>query len=211
MKLKWLGHASALLEASGKVIYIDPYAGEYTKKADIIIVTHGHSDHLSPDKIRMIQRPDTVIISSKSCAENISGKVVPISVGDRKKIDGIELEAVHAYNISRFRSPGVPFHPKGLSIGVVLRSEGKTVFHASDTDFIPEMKTLPKLDIAMIPIGGTYTMDVPEAVQATLAMNPKLVLPMHRRESDVAELKRQVESRSTIKVIDLQENGEVEI
>lgn len=211
MKLMLLGHASVLVETNGKAIYIDPYAGDYTRKADIIVVTHGHGDHLSSDKIQAIRRPDTVVIASASCAGNVPGKAISMSAGDKRTVDGIELEAVHSYNIKRFRSYGVPFHAKGENIGILLRAEGKTLLHASDTDYIPEMKQLPKIDVAMLPIGGTYTMDIPEAVEATLAINPSFVLPIHRRESDVTEFKNLVEKKSKIKVLDLREGEEIDL
>jgi L-ascorbate metabolism protein UlaG (beta-lactamase superfamily) len=210
MRLTWLGHASVLLITKGKRVYVDPYAGNYVEKADVIIVTHGHSDHLSPEKIQAIRRSDTVVVSSASCAASITGQVLSMSAGDKKTLDGIEIEAVHSYNTKRFRSPGVPYHPKGQNIGVVLRMEDKTLFHASDTDFIVEMKNLPKMDLAMLPIGGTYTMDIPEAAEAAIALNPLMVLPMHRWDCDVTEFKDLVERKGGIKVLDMREGEEIE-
>lgn len=211
MKIKWLGHASVMIKTEGKVIYIDPYEGDYTAKADIVIVTHGHRDHLSPPKLSLVSKNDTTFVAPKSCANELQGKVVQMDVGQKRRFDGIEIEATHSYNVKRFRSPGVPFHPKELNIAVIMRSEGKTLFHASDTDFIPEMKTLPPIDVAFLPIGGTYTMDVPEAVQATLAIKPKMVIPIHRRESEMEDFQKQVEARSTTKVLALKPGEEVEI
>jgi len=211
MKLKWLGHASVMIETSGKVIYIDPYQGEYDRKADIIIVTHGHGDHLSKPKISMASKDDTIFVAAKSCAKEISGKVVSMGAGQKQRFDGIEVEAVHSYNYKRFRSPGVPFHPKGQNIAVIIRSEGKTIFHASDTDFIPEMKTLSAIDVALLPIDGTYTMDVPEAVEATLVIKPKIVIPIHRRESNVKDFQRQVEAKNNIKVLALRPGEEASV
>jgi len=211
MKLKWLGHASVMIEASGKIIYIDPYQGEYDRKADIIIVTHGHGDHLNQPKISMARKDDTTFVAAKSCAKEISGKVIPMEAGQKQRLDGIEIEAVHSYNHKRFRSPGVPFHPKGQNIAVIIRSEGKTIFHESDTDFIPEMKTLPAIDVALLPIDGTYTMDVSEAAEATMAIKPKTVIPIHRRESNVKDFQRQVEAKSSIMVLALSRGEEVTI
>ncbi len=211
MKLKWLGHASVMIETGGKILYIDPYQGEYDKKGDIIVVTHGHGDHLNQPKISMARKDDTIFVVAKSCAKEISGKVVSMEAGQKQKLDGIEIEAVHSYNQKRFRSPGVPFHPKGQNIAVIIRSEGKTIFHASDTDFIPEMKTLPAIDVALLPIDGTYTMDVPEAVEATLAIKPKIVIPIHRREANVKDFQRQVEAKSNIKVVVLSRGEEATV
>ena len=211
MKLKWLGHASVMIETGGKILYIDPYQGEYDKKGDIIVVTHGHGDHLNQPKISMARKDDTIFVVAKSCAKEISGKVVSMEAGQKQKLDGIEIEAVHSYNQKRFRSPGVPFHPKGQNIAVIIRSEGKTIFHASDTDFIPEMKTLPAIDVALLPIDGTYTMDVPEAVEATLAIKPRIVIPIHRREANVKDFQRQVEAKSNIKVLVLSRGEEATV
>ena len=209
MKLRWLGHASVVIQTQGKTVYIDPYEGEYTSKADIIVVTHGHQDHLSPPKLSLITKSDTIFVVAKSCANEISGKVVSMEPGQKQRFNGIEIETAHSYNLKRFRSPGVPFHPKGQNIAVIVRSEGKTIYHASDTDFIPEMKTLPNIDIAFLPIGGTYTMDVPEAVEATLAINPKSVVPIHRRESILEDYAEQVKTKSKIKVLSLKPGEEV--
>ncbi len=200
-----------MIETGGKIIYIDPYQGDYDRKADIIIVTHGHGDHLSKPKISMASKDDTIFVAAKSCAKEISGKVVSMEAGQKQRFDGIEIEAVHSYNYKRFRSPGVPFHPKGQNIAVIIRSEGKTIFHASDTDFIPEMKTLPAIDVALLPIDGTYTMDVPEAVEATLAIKPKIVVPIHRRESSVEDFQRQVKAKSNVKVLALGRGEEATI
>jgi len=211
MKLKWLGHASVMIETGGKIVYIDPYQGEYERKADLIVVTHGHGDHLNKPKLSIASKNDTIFVAAKSCAKEISGKVVSMEAGQKEKFGGIEIEAVHSYNDKRFRSPGVPFHPKGQNIAVIIRSEGKSVFHASDTDFIPEMKTLPAIDVALLPIDGTYTMDVPEAVEATLAIKPKMVIPIHRREANVKDFQRQVEEKSNIKVLALSRGEETTV
>lgn len=211
MRIRWLGHASVMIETEGKVIYIDPYEGEYSVKADLVIVTHGHQDHLSPDKLSAVSKSDTVYVAARSCANEIHGEVVPLEAGQKYKFNGIEIEAAHSYNTKRFRSPGVPYHPKGQNIAVIVRSEGKAVFHASDTDFIPEMKALPRVDLALLPIGDTYTMNVPEAVEAALAIKPNAVIPIHRRESNVEDFKKQVETRSSVKVLLLRPGEETTV
>lgn len=211
MRIRWLGHASVMIETESKTIYIDPYEGEYSVKADLVIVTHGHQDHLNPDKLSAVSKSDTVYVAAKSCANQIHGKVVPLEAGQKFGFNGIEVEAVHSYNTKRFRSPGVPYHPKGQNIAVIVRTGGKSVFHASDTDFIPEMKTLPPIDLALIPIGDTYTMNVPEAVEATLAIKPNAVIPIHRRESNVEDFKKQIETRSSVKVLLLKPGEEITV
>ena len=203
MELKWLGHASWLIQSDGKKIYIDPYEGEYTKKADIILSTHHHDDHCKPDKIALIMKENTEIIAPLECGEKLNTKVLTLKPGEAIKIDDILIEAVEAYNNKRFRSPGIPYHPKGIGVGYLVTVEGKTLYHTGDTDFIDEMKQLKNIDIMLVPSGGTYTMDNPEAVEAALAIKPRVAIPMHRWDTDPTEFKGGIEARSQIKVVTL--------
>lgn len=209
--IKWLGHASFLIKTLGKNIYIDPYAGDYTEKADIILVTHRHHDHCDIPKISSITKPETVIVTSEECSKKLTGNVETLDPEETKEINSIIIVGVEAYNIKRFRSPGTPYHPKGTQLGFLLKAEGKIVYHSADTDFIPSMKKLGRVDIAFIPIGGTYTMDLNEAVEATLAINPKIVVPVHRLEADAKVFKEKVESQSSINVEALMEGEELKI
>ena len=213
MIVKWLGHASFLIKALEKTIYIDPYAGDYEEKADIILITHGHGDHCDPEKIAAVRGEDTLIVTSLDCARSMQGNIISMSLGDKRELQGVEIEAVEAYNLKRFRSPGVPFHPKETQIAFIISAENKRVYHAGDTDFIPEMNRLKakKIDLALIPSGGTYTMDVEEAIEATVAINPKLVIPIHRRDASVEEFKKQVEAKSSVKVLAIAEGDDVDL
>jgi L-ascorbate metabolism protein UlaG (beta-lactamase superfamily) len=211
MIVKWFGHASFLIKTVEKIIYIDPYAGEYVEKADVILLTHCHRDHADVEKIDSIQQEHTIIITSYDCARDIEGTVISLAPDDKKEIHGVTVEAVEAYNYKRFRSPGVPFHPKGTQIGFVLSAEGKRVYHAGDTDFIPEMRELTNIDIALLPTGGTFTMDVEEAIEATLTINPKRVIPMHRRDENIEEFKTRVEAKSDIAVLAIEEGDTTEL
>jgi len=210
MIIRWLGHASFLVKALGKTFYIDPYEGEYTEKADFILITHSHRDHCDLEKIEMVQRSDTLIATSSDCARGLKGNVVPMSPGDKREIHGIEVEAVESYNFRRFRSPGVPFHPKGTQIGFVISAEGKRVYHAGDSDFIPEMNNVKDIDIALLPIMGRATMDLGEAVTAAIAINPKTAIPMHRRGASAEEFKNEVETKSNVRVLAISEGDEVD-
>jgi L-ascorbate metabolism protein UlaG (beta-lactamase superfamily) len=197
--VKWLGHASFQIKTDNKIIYIDPYEGEYEEKADIVLVTHSHYDHCDTSKIKKITKKETVIIAPEECAKKINAK--SIKPGEKITINGIAIQAVHAYNIRRFRSPGVPFHPKGFGVGYLITIGDKTIYHAGDTDFIPEMKELKNITLALLPSGGTYTMDNPEAAEATITINPKIVIPMHRWDTNPEEFKKKVEEKSSIKVV----------
>jgi len=202
-KITWLAHASFMVHVGGKTIYIDPSEGEYEEKADLILVTHVHHDHCDVSKIKLIRRADTTIFAPSDCVATIGGPVKSLKPGEKVVVDDITVEAVEAYNYKRFRSVGVPYHPKGLGVGYILTAEGKTLYHAGDTDFIPEMKALKArhIDLALLPSGGTYTMDNPEAVEATIAINPKSVVPMHRWDTNPEEFRRAVEAQSQIKVV----------
>ncbi len=210
MIIKWLGHASFLVKASGKNFYVDPYAGEYLEKADVILITHSHRDHCDSKKIEAMRRADTLIITSRDCAPNLTGNVVVLSPGDKKEIHGVGIEAIEAYNYKRFRSPGVPFHPKGTQIGFIISAEGKRVYHAGDTDFLPSMKELKDIDVAFLPIMGRATMDLEEAIEAAVAINPKIAIPMHRRGASAEEFKRKVEAKSDVEVLPIAEGDEVD-
>lgn len=210
MIIRWLGHASFLIKALGKTFYIDPYEGEYTEKADFILITHSHRDHCDLEKIEMVRGSDTLIVTSSDCVRGLKGNVVSMSPGDRREIHGIEVEAVEAYNFRRFRSPGVPFHPKGTQIGFVISAEGKRVYHAGDSDFIPEMNDVKDIDIALLPIMGRATMDLEEAVEAAITINPKTAIPMHRRGASADEFKNKVETKSKVRVLAISEGDEVD-
>jgi len=209
--IKWLGHASFKVKTQGKTIYIDPYAGEYDDKADVILISHGHHDHCDQDKISLILQPESVIITSKECAKQMTGKITTLSPGEATTIGDIEIVGVEAYNVKRFREPGLAFHPEGTQIGFLIKSEGKTIYHGADTDFLPAMKKLTGVDLALVPIGGTYTMDVEDAVEATLAIHPKKVIPMHCRDADVELFKKEVKTQSDIKVEVLSEGEELRL
>jgi L-ascorbate metabolism protein UlaG (beta-lactamase superfamily) len=210
MRLKWLGHASFLLKTGEKRIYIDPYAGDYTEKAEFILVSHGHGDHCDLEKLSMVRTPETVIYTSEACAEGIPpGNVVTMSPGEIKDINGITIHAVEAYNFKRFRSSGVPFHPQGTQIGFVVEAEGKRIYHAGDSDYLPSMDELEDITLALLPIMGRAVMDVDEAVEAAIGIEPEMVMPMHWRTSDPREFKHKVEARSDLKVLLLEEGEEI--
>lgn len=212
--VKWLGHSSFQVRTAGKVIYIDlkKYGKvvETTEKADIILVTHNHGDHCSPPKIQGLRKKDTVVIAPKNCAR-IGGTVRTIKPGEMVTVDGVVIEAVEAYSIKRFKPSGKPWHPKGYGVGYLIKAEDKAIYHAGDTDFIPEMHRLKKIDLALLPTGDKYTMDNSEAAEAALAIKPKIAMAMHNWETDREEFKTKVESKSKVKVVLLQEGEEYKL
>lgn len=172
-KMKWLGHATVQIK-SDKIIYIDPWKLKGTEeKADIILITHDHYDHCVPEDVAKIQGEKTVIITTADCAQKLSGDVRVIVPGQRMTVDGVEVEAVPAYNLNK------DFHPQANGwIGFVVTVEGQRIYHAGDSDFTPEMSQV-QADIAFLPVGGTYTMTAEEAAQAANTIGPRFAIPMH--------------------------------
>lgn len=173
-KIHWLGHDAFRIDAD-KVIYIDPYqleAGE--PKADIILITHDHFDHYSPDDVQKLLKPGTTVVSIAAVTKKVRGAAVEtVKPGDKVTVQGIAVEAVPAYNVNK------QFHPKSAGhVGFIVTVDGVRIYHAGDTDFIPEMKDF-RVDIALLPVSGTYVMTADEAVQAAGAIKPKLAIPMH--------------------------------
>jgi L-ascorbate metabolism protein UlaG (beta-lactamase superfamily) len=171
-KIVWLGHDCFRIDAA-KTICIDPYQISSGSEADLILITHEHFDHCSPDDVAKIQHSGSVIVTEKDSAAKLSGDVRVIKVGESLSVDAVNIEAVAAYNINK------DFHPKSKGwLGFIVEIEGVKVYHAGDTDFIPEMKDFD-VDIALLPVSGTYVMTAEEAVQAALAINPQIAIPMH--------------------------------
>jgi len=215
ISLRLLGHASFQIKTSGKVICID--LKKYGKvvapseKADIILVTHGHADHCSPEKIMKVQKEDTVIIAPDNCSKRFKGDIRSLKPEEETTIDGITIRAVEAYNHKRFKPSGKPWHPKGYGVGYLIKAENKTIYHAGDTDLIPEMKKLGSIDVALLPTGDKYTMDNAEAAEATLLIKPKVAIPMHTWGKDPKEFKEKVEANSDIKATVLKLDEEFSI
>jgi L-ascorbate metabolism protein UlaG (beta-lactamase superfamily) len=215
ISIRSLGHASFQIKGKGKIIYVDlkKYGKvvETTEAADLILVTHSHADHCSAEKINKVRKKDTAVVAPKQSASEIGGTVKTLKPNEEAKFGAITVRAVDAYNYKRFRSPGKPWHPKGYGVGYLITVEGKTIYHAGDTDFTPEMKELGKVDVALFPTGDKYTMDNAEAAEAAIAINPNVAIPMHRWDTDPQKFKEIVEAKSKVKVVLLNEGEEFQI
>ncbi len=171
----WFGHASFLVTDGTAKVYIDPFVlPSNTDKADVILVTHEHFDHCDIDNTKKLRSDDTKVLGAISSVKKL-GFGAPMTVDKTVEHKGIKIHAVEAYNIDK------PFHPRGLGVGFVVSIGEKKIYHAGDTDNIPEMAELQKMniDLALLPIGGHYTMDASEAAEAAKVIKPKFIAPMH--------------------------------
>jgi L-ascorbate metabolism protein UlaG (beta-lactamase superfamily) len=178
--IHWLGHDSFRLDGS-VIVYIDPWklpAGQ--PPAGIVLVTHDHFDHLSLPDIEAVAGPDTVVVGSASVVGQVSGlETVTVAAGDSVSVAGVQVLAVPAYNLDKFRAPGQPYHPRESGgVGYVVALDGVRYYHAGDTDVVPEMADV-RCEVALLPVGGKFTMTWEEAAEAADLIAPAVAVPMH--------------------------------
>lgn len=178
-------------------IYTDPFKVTARDEADIVLLSHEHFDHLSIDDLNKVIFPGTTIVASTLCKDGLKDLKVKqirfLDPGGKITVGKVEIAAHPAYNINKFREPGQPFHPQGKGLGFVITMDGTRVYYAGDTDFIPEMNDIA-VDIALLPVSGTYVMTAEEAAEAALAIHPQIAVPMHYgaivgSEADAAKFK----------------------
>jgi L-ascorbate metabolism protein UlaG (beta-lactamase superfamily) len=191
LAITFLGHGSLLMAFRGKTIYVDVYGkvAEYSKlpKADIVFLTHEHSDHMDPDALASVRTGKTVLVYTEACALQAEGGIV-MHNGDRQTVGGIPVEAVAAYNLVHMRENGQPFHPKGAGNGYIFTFGDTRVYIAGDTENIPEMKALKNIDIAFLPMNLPYTMTPEMVADAARAFKPKILYPYHFGKTKTQEL-----------------------
>jgi len=178
--IHWLGHDSFRLDGSSTV-YIDPWklsAG--APRADLVLITHDHYDHFSLDDIMRVAAPRTTLIGPASVTAQIDGvAAVTLSAGEKATVGGVTVTAVAAYNLDKFRQPGEVFHPPAAGgLGYIVELDGRRIYHAGDTDAIPEMRDV-RCDVALLPVSGTYVMTAEEAAEACRMISAAAVVPMH--------------------------------
>jgi L-ascorbate metabolism protein UlaG (beta-lactamase superfamily) len=176
----WLGHAGFRLKTPEGIVYIDPYRVGAGPEADLVLITHDHYDHFSREDLDKLVRSGTRIVAPSTVVEQVSGAVVSIDAGQTVDLGGVEVTAVAAYNTNKLNSEGEPFHPKESGwVGYVLRFGAETIYHSGDTDVIPEMDQAAGVDVALLPVSGTYVMTAAEAAEAARRIEPKVAIPMH--------------------------------
>ena len=185
LKITFVGHGTLMFEFADKIIHVDPVGREadYTKmpKADLILVTHEHGDHLDAKAIETLKKDETELILTKTCAGKVSGGQV-MQNGETKTVIDLKIEAVPAYNLEQ------GFHPKGQGNGYVITFADKKVYVAGDTENIPEMKNLKDIDIAFLPMNLPFTMSPEMAADAAKSFNPKILYPYHYGQTDTNQL-----------------------
>jgi L-ascorbate metabolism protein UlaG (beta-lactamase superfamily) len=178
-QVEWLGHAGFRIRSGRGVVYIDPYRVEDGPAADLILVTHGHYDHFSPQDVERLSREDTVVVAPPAVAERVPGRVVSLAAGEGID-DPFDVRAVAAYNTSKRDPDGNLFHPREAGgVGYVLNVRGERLYHSGDTDVIPEMDDVAGVDVALLAVSGVYVMTAAEAAEAARRIGPRIAVPMH--------------------------------
>jgi len=164
-------------------VYVDPYEIKGGEEADILLISHNHEDHCSPEDVKKIVSEKTTVITTSESKRKLSKmkakETLVAKPGQKILIDDVSIETVPAYNVNKFRSPGHPFHPKeNEMLGFIVTMNGVRIYHAGDTDLIPEMERF-NVDVACLPVSGTYVMTAEEAVESTRHIKLKVAIPMH--------------------------------
>jgi L-ascorbate metabolism protein UlaG (beta-lactamase superfamily) len=182
LKISWLGHDTFKIK-NAKTVYTDPYEIRSGEEADILLVSHDHFDHCSPRDAQKVCSDKTTIVTTAASKRLLSKlkvkEIIVAKPGEKILIDSVSIETVPSYNVNKFKAPSEEFHPKkDQMLGFILTMNGARIYHAGDTDLIPEMSRL-NVDVALLPVSGTYTMTAEEAAKATKSIKTKIAIPMH--------------------------------
>ena len=203
VKITFIGHASLIFEYKGKVVYVDPWSelADFSKlpKADLILITHEHPDHLDMAAIKAIIKDDTIMLANRLAAE-ASPRFAVMKNGDRQVIFGIGIKAVPAYNLVNMRSTGKPWHAKGDGNGYVLTFGQTKIYVAGDTENIPEMSAIQGVNVAFLPMNLPYTMTPEMVVDAVKKLKPQIVYPYHYGNTDPEKLVKLMKGMDNVEV-----------
>ncbi|MEI6563030.1 MAG: MBL fold metallo-hydrolase [bacterium] len=203
LKITCIGHASLMFSFQGEIIHVDPCGKltDYSKlpKADILVITHEHPDHLDPAAIKMIRTTNTAVVLTASCAEEVGGGIV-MKNGTVQTVKGVRIEAVPAYNLIHKRNDGLPFHPKGVGNGYIITFGDRRIYIAGDTENTQEMKALKGIAVAFLPMNLPYTMTPAMVADAAKAFRPKILYPYHYGETDPSILRDLLKSDPQIEI-----------
>jgi L-ascorbate metabolism protein UlaG (beta-lactamase superfamily) len=191
LAITFVGHGTLMFGYNGLVIHVDPVGREadysVMPKADLVLITHEHGDHLDPDALEKIKKGGTIIVLNRNSAKKCGHGLV-MKNGDVKTVRGLKIEAVPAYNIVSKRDSGAPYHPQGNGNGYVVTFGDKRVYVAGDTENVPEMAKLKNIDIAFLPMNLPYTMSPEMAADAARAFRPKVLYPYHYGNTEVQKI-----------------------
>ncbi len=203
LKLTFLGHGTLLLTFGRMNIHVDPFSrvADFSKlpKADIILITHEHHDHLDLNALASVRTEETQVITNQACAKQVKGGMV-MRNGDVRTVKGVKIEAVPAYNLVHKRENGQPFHPKGVGNGYIMTFGDKRVYVAGDTENTPEVKGLEAIDCAFLPMNLPYTMTPEMVADAAKAMRPSILYPYHYGDTDTSQLVELLSEQEGIEV-----------
>ncbi|MFW6161466.1 MAG: MBL fold metallo-hydrolase [Planctomycetota bacterium] len=203
LEITFVGHGTLMFAFGDLVIHVDPVSREtdYSRmpKADLILITHEHGDHLDPAAVKAIRKGKTTLLLPKSCADAVSGGIV-MANGDTRQVGKLRVQAMPAYNVVHKRPSGEPFHPKGRGNGYVITFGDKRVYVAGDTENVPEMKALEDVDVAFLPMNLPYTMTPEMVADAARAFRPSILYPYHFGETDTGKLVKLLADEKDIEV-----------
>ena len=203
LEITFLGHGSLMFACGGCILYVDPFTrvADYAElpKADVVLITHEHHDHLDPQALAIVRTGGTAVILTETCARQVEGGIV-MRNGDVQTVKGVQVEAVPAYNVVHKRENGQPFHPPGVGNGYIVTFGDKRVYVAGDTENISEMRGFQSIDCAFLPMSLPYTMPPEMVAEAARALRPKILYPYHYGDTDVSKLERLLESETDIEV-----------
>jgi L-ascorbate metabolism protein UlaG (beta-lactamase superfamily) len=203
LKITFIGHGTLMMTIGTKTIHIDPWTklADYTKlpKADLILVTHGHRDHLDTVAINQARKSTTKLATTAECATRLDHATV-LKNGEVKTIAGFTIQAVAAYNLVHMRDSGQAYHPKGDGNGYVINVGEKRIYIAGDTENTPEIKKLSQIDIAFLPMNLPYTMTPEMVADAAIAFRPKILYPYHYGQIDPQTIKKLLAAEKDIDI-----------
>jgi L-ascorbate metabolism protein UlaG (beta-lactamase superfamily) len=203
LEITFLGHGSLLFTHGGKRVYVDPFTrvADYATlpKADIILITHEHRDHLDPEALAAIRTDTTDVLCTARCAEQLQGGRI-MGNGDSASVQGLSIDGVPAYNIVHKRESGEPFHPRGHGNGYVITFGDLRILVAGDTENTPELKALKDIDVAFLPMNLPYTMTPEMVADVAISIAPRILYPYHFGSTNTSRLVELLDGRPDIEV-----------
>ncbi|MGA9178998.1 MAG: MBL fold metallo-hydrolase [Desulfobacterales bacterium] len=203
LKITLIGHGTLMFTFGNEIIHVDPFTkvADYEKlpKADVILITHEHHDHLDLKALALVRTEKTKMVLTEACSKQVKKGIIMIN-GEVQTVNGLKIEAIPAYNLVHKRDNGQPFHPKGVGNGYIITFGNKRVYVAGDTENIPEMKSLQEIDCAFLPMNLPYTMTPAMVANAAKAFRPKILYPYHFGDTDTSQLLRLLQDQKDIEV-----------